>query len=496
MPLVGFAGDAVTTERKVTLPARQFSWPDECRQAFEELKKYLTSPPLLVRPKVGEVLYLYLATSPEAVSSVLVWKNENRVHQPIYYVSKVLHEAETRYSKAEKMIFALVISAQRLHPYFQAHAIVVLTDQPLRAILHRPDTSGRLAKWAVRLGEFDIQYRPRPALKAQVLTDFIVECPTIDLPSGEGDPVEVGTSDCDPDPTWVLHIDGASNAQGSGADFLLTNSKGVVTEHALRFDFKASNNQAEYEVLIAGLKLALELGIDRLKVFFDSQLIVGQTKGEFETRDPTMAKYHRKVKDLVAPFGYFGISYIPRTKNARADALSRLAMSDYGALGWTFVQNLERPSIDEVEEVLQLAAEQSWMDPITQYLIDGSVSEDPTEAKRLQWAAFQYVMINGRLYKRSFSLPLLRWPGDIRLAADCHTAPYNRSTEVWVRETRPTITFPTRRVDCVRQYSRRSLTDHIGRYSGHQDAPKSRSTFFPTSDLRLRQCSRLSALVP
>ncbi|XP_073109552.1 uncharacterized protein [Elaeis guineensis] len=337
---------------------------DPDRKAFEELKKYLASPPLLVRPEVGEVLYLYLATSPEAVSSVLVRENENRVHQPVYYVSKVLHEAETRYSKAEKMIFALVISAQRLRPYFQAHAIMVLTDQPRRAILHRPDKSGQLAKWAVRLGEFDIQYRPRPALKAQVLADFIAECPTTDMQSGEGDPVKVGTFDCCPDPAWVLYIDGASNAQGSGAGFLLTSPEGVVTEHALRFDFKASNNQAEYEALVAGLKLALELGIDRLQVFSDSQLIVKQTKGKFETRDPTMAKYRQKVKDLVTPFKHFEISHIPRAENARADALSRLAMSDYDALGRTFMENLGRPSIDKVDEVLQLTTESSWMDPI------------------------------------------------------------------------------------------------------------------------------------
>ncbi|XP_073107344.1 uncharacterized protein [Elaeis guineensis] len=374
-------------------PDRKFSWPDECRQAFEELKRYLASLPLLVRPEVGEVLYLYLATSPEAVSSVLVRENENRVHQPIYYVSKVLHEAETRYSKAEKMIFALVISAQRLRPYFQAHAIMVLTDQPLRAILHRPDTSGRLAKWAMRLSEFDIQYRPRPALKAQVLADFIAECPTTDLRSGEGSPTEVGT------PDW------------SGAGFLLTNSKGVVTDHALRFDFKASNNQAEYEALVAGLKLALELGVGRLKVFSNSQLIVGQIKDEFETRDPTMAKYHQKVKDLMAPFEYFEISHIPRAENAQADALSRLATSDYGALGRTFVESLERPSIDEVEKVLQLMAELSWMDPIAQYLTDRSTPEDSTEARRLRWTASQYMMIDGRLYKRSFSFPLLKCLG-------------------------------------------------------------------------------------
>ncbi|XP_073109308.1 uncharacterized protein [Elaeis guineensis] len=240
---------------------------------------------------------------------------------------------------------------QRLRPYFQAHAIVVLTDQPLRTILHRLDTSGWLAKWAVRLGKFDIQYRPRPFLKAQVLADFIAECPTTDIQLGESDPVKVGTSDCCPDPAWVLHIDGASNAQGSGADFLLTGLEGVVTEHALRFDFKASNNQAEYEALVAGLKLALELGIDRLQVFSDSQLIVGQTKGEFETRDPTMAKYRQKVKDLVTPFKHFEISHIPSAENARADTLSRLTTSDYGALGRTFVENLGRPSIDKVDEI-------------------------------------------------------------------------------------------------------------------------------------------------
>ncbi|XP_073107294.1 uncharacterized protein [Elaeis guineensis] len=127
---------------KILRQEKDFSWPDECWQAFEDLKRYPTSPPLLVKLEVGEMLYLYLATSPEAVSSVLVWKNKSRIYQLIYYTSKVLHEVETRYSKAEKMIFALVISAQQLHPYFQAHAIVVLIDQPLRVILHRPDTSG------------------------------------------------------------------------------------------------------------------------------------------------------------------------------------------------------------------------------------------------------------------------------------------------------------------------------------------------------------------
>ena len=86
------------------------------------------------------------------------------------------------------MIFALTVSAQRLCPYFQAHAIVVLTNQSLRAILHRPDTSRRLAKWTMKLSEFDIQYQLRPALKAQVLADFIAECPMADQGSKDVDP--------------------------------------------------------------------------------------------------------------------------------------------------------------------------------------------------------------------------------------------------------------------------------------------------------------------
>src|SRR5215471_14034793 len=134
------------------------------------------SPPLLSKPTEGEVLYLYLATSPEAVSSVLVREDSNRVQKPVYYTSRVLHDAETRYSRTEKMIYSLVLSTQRLRPYFQVHSMVMLTDQPLRAILQRPDTSGRIAKWAIKLSEFDLQYRSRPSMKAQVLADFVVEC--------------------------------------------------------------------------------------------------------------------------------------------------------------------------------------------------------------------------------------------------------------------------------------------------------------------------------
>ncbi|XP_073112382.1 uncharacterized protein [Elaeis guineensis] len=201
-------------------------------------------------------------------------------------------------------------------------------------------------------------------MKTQVLADFIAECTIADNKLEDATTKEAATLEPDLRSTWVLHIDGASNAQGSGAGLILTNSKGVITEYALRFDFKASNNQAEYEALLAGLKITKELEIDSLKVFTDSQLIVGQVKGEFKARDPIMTIYLQKVKDLVTNLRYFEIFHIPRIENVRADVFFRLAMTAYSSLGRTFVKCLEQSSIDRNEKVLQLTDEPGWMDPI------------------------------------------------------------------------------------------------------------------------------------
>ena len=185
----------------------------------------------------------------------------------------------------------------------------------------------------------------------------------------------------------MLHIDGASNAQGSRAGLILTNSEGVVTEYVLRFNFKVSNNQAKYEALLADLKIAKELEIYSLKVFTDSQLIAEQVKDEFEARDPIMMKYLQKVKDFTASLKYFEIFHIPRIENAQTDVVSWLATTAFNLLDQTFVECLEELSIDKVNEVLQLTIEPSWMDPIVQYLIDGTLSADSSEAKRLRWTA-------------------------------------------------------------------------------------------------------------
>ena len=149
-----------------------------------------------------------------------------------------------------------------------------MTDLPIQKVLKKPDVAGRMVKWAVELSEFDIQYEPRGPIKGQVFADFVVELTSVATPS-EG-----------LDFRWVLSVDGSSNQQGSGAGVILEGPNGVLIEQSLRFAFKASNNQAEYEAMIAGMLLAREMGARILVARSDTLLVTGQVTGEFQAKDP------------------------------------------------------------------------------------------------------------------------------------------------------------------------------------------------------------------
>ena len=176
----------------------------------------------------------------------------------------------------EKLILALVTAARKLRPYFQAHTIEVPTEYPMKQVLHKPETSGRLMKWAIELSEFDIQYKPKTAIKGQVLADFVMEFTSAE--PAKNAQIVTNLS------IWKLSVDGTSNAQGSGAGLILTSAEGIDIEYALRFGFQASNNEAEYEAVIAGLNLAHSLEVDQLEVCSDSQLVVRQIEDTYEAK--------------------------------------------------------------------------------------------------------------------------------------------------------------------------------------------------------------------
>ena len=226
---------------------KAFQWDTNCEEAFSALKAYLSSPPILVSPSKGELLTLFLAVSDFSTSAVLV-RDKDRVQHPVYYCSRALRGVEERYSRMEKLILALVTAARKLRPYFQGHTIEVPTEYPMKQVLHKPETSRRLMKWAIELSELDIRYKPKTAIKGQVLADFVMEF-TLAEPAENTH----ATTDL---PIWRPSAYGATNAQGSGAGLILTSPEGIDIEYKLRFGFQASNNEAEYKAIKAGLNLS------------------------------------------------------------------------------------------------------------------------------------------------------------------------------------------------------------------------------------------------
>ena len=144
-------------------------------------------------------------------------RQEEGVQKPIYYTSKALLPAETRYSPSEKMALALITTARKLRSYLQAHKIGVYTNCPLKLILQKPEVSGRLTKWAIELSEFDVEYLPRTAIKGQAVADFVAEFtePSMEVARMM---VEQTTKTF----RWQLRVDGSSNTHGSGAGVVVS----------------------------------------------------------------------------------------------------------------------------------------------------------------------------------------------------------------------------------------------------------------------------------
>ncbi|XP_022154406.1 uncharacterized protein LOC111021683 [Momordica charantia] len=389
---------------KVLREKGPFEWTEECEQALGQLKDYLCSAPPLAKPLPGEKLHLYLAVSASAVISALV-KQEGASQSPIYYTSKAMTEAETRYPQMEKLALALVTAAEdlgrtskrtRLRPYFQAHTVVVLTNLPLKNIFLKAETSGRLMKWALELSEYDIQFEHRTAMKRQAVADFIAELTP---------PPQSVNSDL----PWTIFVDGSSNERGCEVGILLLAPGGERFEYALQFNFRTSNNEAEYEALLAGLRVAKGLGASHIKVFSDSQLIVNQIKEEYQTKDPRMEKYLSKVRLYLAHFGTYEVSQVPRSENSNADALAKLASAYEIDLARSVpVEILDTPSILEPDVMEVDTPSPTWMDPIVEF-IKGNPPQDPKEQKKMARRADRFTLREGMLYRRGFSLPLLKY---------------------------------------------------------------------------------------
>jgi hypothetical protein len=214
---------------KVLNKADKFVWDDEAQKAFEALKESLTTPSIMTPPVPKETL-LYISTTTNVVSTGLVAEQEAEgqaypVQRPMYYVSKILADAKTRYTQPQKLLYALLITSRKLRHYFQAHKIMVPSSFPLGEIIRNCDASSRIVKWSVELGEFKIEFCPRQAIKSQILADFVSEWTEIQMPPPKERPKH-----------GIMYFDGALNLEGAGAGVLLISPQGEQLKYVLQID--------------------------------------------------------------------------------------------------------------------------------------------------------------------------------------------------------------------------------------------------------------------
>ncbi|GJU26262.1 reverse transcriptase domain-containing protein [Tanacetum coccineum] len=284
-------------------------WTTEADEAFRRMKEILEALPVVTAPVNGETLIVYLAASKESINAVLMAERvKKQVH--VYFVSRTLHGAEIEYPELEKLILALVYATRKLRRYFQAH--------PIQKNSEIKDGKAK---------------RKEP----------------------------------EPENAWKLFTDGASSSNGSGAGLMLVNPEGKEYTYTLRFEFETTNNEAEYEALLAGLRIVKEMKIQELIIFVVSQLVANQVNGLFEARQPVIKQYLEKEKELLPSFPtrYYNINIIKRDQNKNAYAHRALI----------------------------------------------KLHDDPQKAKKLRIKAPLYKLMNGTLYRISYLSPWLRCVG-------------------------------------------------------------------------------------
>jgi ribonuclease HI len=326
---------------KLMKKSDHFTWTPE---ALDSLKNILKSPPILTAPTTEEPMPLYISATTQVVNAALVVEREEpgrsqKVQRPVYFVSKVLSDSKTRYSHMQKLVYAILMTKRNLQHYFDAHPITMVSKYPLREVIQNPEAEGSIAKWALELMGQNITYAPRGAIKSQVLTDFVAEWTEIQTP-----PASIEHE------TWTMYFDGSVMKEEAGVGLVFISPLGVRMECMMRLHFPASNNTTEYEALINGLWIAVELGIKHLEIRGDSELVVEQVMKDKNCVDPKMAAYDQVVRDLEGKFHGLELHHVLRDYNKAADVLAKAASSRRSVPHGVFASDQHQPSVREEGE--------------------------------------------------------------------------------------------------------------------------------------------------
>jgi ribonuclease HI len=275
--------------------------------------------------------------------------------------------------------------------------IIVVNEAPLSNILNNPSATGRVSLWGIELSPLDITYEKQKAIKSQILPYFIAEW--LELQSA-------GPSDLSS--VWTMYFDGSKRIQGAGAGVVLISPQGDKLKYVLRMSFpQSSNNEAEYEALLHGMKMAKACGATRLKIFGDSNLIVQQVMKKYDAISDNMTAYRNLYYYLEGTFDGCEVSHISRASNEEADNLANIRSQCLPVPQGVFWEEIiersiknsktstteeqgqhqatgsgaRKASVAETEEVMMI--EETWMQPYLAYMINKTLPEDTVEAKRI-----------------------------------------------------------------------------------------------------------------
>jgi ribonuclease HI len=249
----------------------------------------------------GAPLLLYVAASHATVSATLVQEKQDgqaKKQVPVYFVSEVLSPSKKNYTELEKILYAVLMASRKLRHYFQSYHIIMPSSQPLKDIIRNREATRRVGKWAVELNEFTIDYVHRSSIQSQALADFIADW----TPPGAQD--EERTKD---DEAWTLFCDGLWGTFGAGAAAILISPSKIRTCYVARLEFNCTNNIAEYEALLLGLRKLKAMGIRRAILKSDSQVIIGHIDKRSKARDLKLEKYLDTVRRMEASFEGFSV---------------------------------------------------------------------------------------------------------------------------------------------------------------------------------------------
>ncbi|KAK1585292.1 hypothetical protein QYE76_008124, partial [Lolium multiflorum] len=301
LKFVSRLGEKALPLYKLLKKTDKFVWDDAADAALRGLKEILTSPPILAAPAESEPMLLYLAATNKVISLVIV--------------------VERKEEEASLWSVPRQPEAETLLPRAPSNSV---SKAPLSTILNNADATGRTAKWGIELSAFDIAYKPRTAVKSQVLADFVADW------------TEAPDASLEPEPeTWVMHFDGSKQHQGSGAGVTLKSPTGEELQYVLQIHFEATNNMAEYEALLHGLRIAKEIGIKHIICCGDSDLVAQQVAGTWNARNSIMAAYRDEVDEIAKCFLGYEVKYVRRDDNTAADMLSKLGSGEANS-AWHF----------------------------------------------------------------------------------------------------------------------------------------------------------------